>query len=229
MHKLTLLFFLFVLSFTRLPSLTIEGITTAGMQFRGDAKDFSHQNLHLQMKGETIGIPLQRIRNLSLAATSHSQSDLLLQLEQTPGILDLLDDKSLHLVGQLVLRLSDSAEWPELYKWSTRLLETSLSAEARQSTLLWKAWALHEMKLFQESTEILMQIDDKWDALVSPVRLCWLMAYLEIRHQNLDRALYWALLPGLQIPPVNGPLADELTELAAFLDSRNPDHTTSIP
>ncbi|MEX0322460.1 MAG: hypothetical protein AB3N63_09905 [Puniceicoccaceae bacterium] len=187
------------------------------MNFQGRITDASSKNLQISntLSGQSplIGIPLAEIREIRLVGNSPS-TGLLDELAKHKALLPLLDSESLERTLVRIQQLADNENWPELYQWTVMLIASNPPWEVTRRLQLWKAWACMEMKLFDEVRRLMDGLVSEWDAMEVPALLCWLMAKLEIRDGERMKALYWSLLPSLQIPAGNDAFADDLVTLS---------------
>lgn len=215
-----------------LSSLEIEGYSLNGLHFKGLIQETRETELRIRnVENETqpvIGIPFSEVKSIRLSGKKRGLA-LLRNLSAQTEILPLLEQESLNITLEAIHALSEKRSWPEMYQWTIRILAASPTWEVARRLRLCQAWACHEMKLFAEAGEILEELEIEWDALEAPVLLCWLMAKMEYMNGSGPKALYWSLLPSMQIPASEDPIARELADLSIeWLNKASPNLKTKL-
>lgn len=207
------------------PALVIKGTTQSGMRFHGSVISTDVSTLKISNFGAEqslmIGIPYADIQTIQLPADG-SESPILADLALHKQLLPLLDADSLQGIMAEVHDLGVMENWPELYQWTVLLLASNPQWGFGRSLKLWQAWAYFEMNLIEEASHLLEELVADWDPLQAPVLLCWLMAQLEKINGAHSRALYWSLLPSVQIPASIDSLAGDLERLTEQWMSESP-------
>lgn len=188
---------------------------------------------HLSHDYARVGVPLQKVRLLQFFPQAASPAARLPQWSLLRPLLDHLDPPTTARLLKDLQQLLPTKHTRTAFHWAEALADSAVPAADRNRAAVLATEALARMGLWEAVRQRLSALRKSIPQLQTPPILCALHARIALREQNPERALFWALVPALQIPRPEGAIAERLRRLAAFLrQSPNqplPDHLNPFP